>query len=114
MTEYERRPPKPKQSWMRNNGVEDRYANLAAAIIEQACADYINTPSGVFERTKRDCERFFRSDWFHMLSGGAVDGEKALAALREQRRQRIARERERKRMERERRKEREGVANEER
>lgn len=108
MTEYERRPAKPNHSSIRNNGDVDRYANLAAAIIEQACADYINTPSGVFERTKRDCERFFRSDWFHLLSGGAVDGEKALAALREQRRQRIARERERKRMERERRKEREG------
>ena len=114
MTEYERRPAKPKQSWMRNNGIGDCYANLAAAIIEQACADYINTPSGVFERTKRSCERFFRSDWFVLLSGGAVDGEKALAALREQRRQRLARERERKRKERERRKEREGVADEER
>ena len=114
MTEFERRPPKPNHSSIRNNGDVDRYANLAAAIIEQACADYVNTPSGVFERTKRDCERFFRSDWFHLLSGGAVDGEKALAALREQRRQRLARERERKRMERERRKEREGVANEER
>ena len=108
MTEYERRPPKPNHSSIRNNGDVDRYANLAAAIIEQACADYINTPSGVFERTKRDCERFFRSDWFHLLSGGAVDGEKALSALREQRRQRLERERERKRMERERRKEREG------
>lgn len=108
MTEYERRPPKPNHSSIRNNGDVDRYANLAAAIIEQACADYVNTPSGVFERTKRDCERFFRSDWFVLLSGGAVDAEKALAALREQRRQRLARERERKRMERERRKEREG------
>ena len=108
MTEYERRPPKPNHSSIRNNGDVDRYANLAAAIIEQACADYINTPSGVFERTKRDCERFFRSDWFHLLSGGAVDGERAIEALREQRRQRIARERERRRMERERRKEREG------
>lgn len=114
MTEYERRPPKPKHSAMKNNGIGDCYANLAAAIVEQACADYVNTPSGVFERTKRDCERFFRSDWFHLLSGGAVDGEKALAALREQRRQRLERERERKRMERERRKEREGVADEER
>lgn len=108
MTEYKRRPPKPSHSSIRNNGDVDRYANLAAAIIEQACADYINTPSGVFERTKRDCERFFRSDWFHLLSGGAVDGERAIEALREQRRQRIVRERERKRMERERRKEREG------
>lgn len=108
MTDFERRPPKPNHSSIRNNGDVDRYANLAAAIIEQACADYINTPSGVFERTKRDCERFFRSDWFHLLSGGAVDGERAIEALREQRRQRIARERERKRMERERRKEREG------
>lgn len=108
MTEYERRPPKPNHSSIRNNGDVDRYANLAAAIIEQACADYINTPSGVFERTKRDCERFFRSDWFHLLSGGAVDGERAIVALREQRRQRLERERERKRMERERRKEREG------
>lgn len=108
MTEYERRPPKPNHSSMRNNGDVDRYANLAAAIIEQACADYINTQSGVFERTKRDCERFFSSDWFHLLSGGAVDGERAIEALREQRRQRIARERERKRMEQERRKEREG------
>lgn len=108
MTEYERRPPKPNHSSIRNNGDVDRYANLAAAIIEQACADYVNTPSGVFDRTKRDCERFFRSDWFHLLSEGAVDGEKAFVALREQRRQRIARERERKRMERERRKEREG------
>lgn len=114
MTEYERRPPKPKHSAMRNNGIGDCYANLAAAIIEQACADYINTPSGVFERTKRDCERFFRSDWFHLLSGGAVDGERAIVALREQRRQRLERERERKRMELERRKEREGVADEER
>ena len=73
MTEYERRPAKPKQSWMRNNGVEDCYANLAAAIIEQACRDYVDMPSGIFERTKRDCERFFRSDWYRELT--SVDGE---------------------------------------
>lgn len=114
MTEYERRPAKPKQSAMKNNGIGDCYANLAAAIVEQACRDYVDTPSGIFERTKRDCERFFLSDWFHLLSGGAVDGERAIVALRERRRQRLERERERKRMERERRKEREGVANEER
>lgn len=112
------RPPtmgsnKPANKDVRNNGEADCYANLGAAIVEQACIDYVNSPQGGFERVKSDIERFFKSDWFVLLSGGVIDGEKVLQTLEERRRVRIERERERKRIERERRKEREGVTDEE-
>lgn len=57
---------------------DDGYKLLANAIIEQAVIDY-----KARERSRMDIERFFRSDWFILLSRGVVNGEEVIAHLRE-------------------------------
>lgn len=59
---------------------DDGIKLLANAIIEQAVIDYKASRS---EGTRRDIERFFRSDWFILLSRGVVNGEEVIAHLRE-------------------------------
>ena len=67
---------------------------LQEAIVLQAVKDYKDALD-VIQATRshairekaeimaRDCERFFRSEWFDMLTGG-VDGEKAIEAIQKQ------------------------------
>lgn len=53
---------------------------LANAIIAQAVRDYKESRS---EGTKKEVEKFLRSDWFVLLSRGCVNGEDVIAHLRE-------------------------------
>jgi hypothetical protein len=55
------------------------YENLANAIILKAVKDYRQTKS---ERTEAELERFFRSDWFHILT--RIDGEWLINKLRKE------------------------------
>ena len=78
----------------------DEYKNLANGIIEQACKDYmwsiryiekhdhpgltlksaVRTNIAKAKVLKRDCENFFRSGYFMLLSG--IDGEKIIEHLK--------------------------------
>ena len=66
---------------------EDGFERLAQAIILQAAKDYRGGLKR-YKRTGRENddvrrgERFFKSDWFKMLSG--VDGEYIIKKLREE------------------------------
>lgn len=68
----------------------DPYENLANAIIIQAVKDFraaskaLKKPSGGMAalKTVRECERFFRSDWFRTLT--SVDGRAILEQLRKE------------------------------
>ena len=70
------------------NLAEDPYERLANAIIIQASKDYMmnlrkkkrNPGSVSAEHDIRECERFFRSDWYQVLT--SVDGEYLMAKLR--------------------------------
>ena len=70
--------------------MSDPYENLAQAIILQAVKDYRAARKKVkyHPRNKEaklmieDCERFFRSDWFSVLT--SVDGEVLLEKLKEE------------------------------
>ncbi len=70
------------------NLAEDSYERLANAIIIQASKDYMtslrkkkrNTGSASAEHDIRECERFFRSGWYQVLT--SVDGEYLIAKLR--------------------------------
>ena len=59
----------------------DAFENLRNAIIQQAAEDYAaafmgnGTGGKAPEDVMSECERFFRSDWYEELTGGAVDGE---------------------------------------
>lgn len=63
------------------------YPALANAIIELAAKDYMKALKSLkqnpgcisAERMKKDCERFFRSDWYRELT--EVDGEWLIEAL---------------------------------
>jgi hypothetical protein len=58
------------------------YEKLSEAIILQACKDYRDAlRNGNFCR-QREVERFFRSDWYLMLS--QVDGEFIIELLKEE------------------------------
>ena len=67
---------------------EDPYEKLANAIIVQASKDYMtnlrkkkrNLGSASAEHDIRECERFFRSGWYQVLT--SVDGEYLIAKLR--------------------------------
>lgn len=50
-----------------HGGIDERYRDLAVAIIEQAVRDFRKSES---DRERWDCIRFFKSDWFVTLSGG--------------------------------------------
>ncbi len=62
--------------------------NLANAIILQAVTDYrkalkllkINNRNKEVLSNKRDCERFFRSNWYRMLT--SLDGEILIEKLK--------------------------------
>lgn len=68
----------------------DFYENLANAIILLAVKDYRKARKKAKYHPKNkkakfmidDCEIFFRSDWFKMLT--AIDGEQLLKQLREE------------------------------
>lgn len=62
----------------------DCYRMLATAICETAAEDLrracrFDVPGS--RRVVIDCESFFRSDWFSLLSGG-MDGDAAIRAIR--------------------------------
>ena len=69
---------------MTNEGAHE----LANAIIVQACKDYRsalkklkrNPRHSESQRTKGSCERFFRSEWFEVLSD--LDGEALISMIR--------------------------------
>lgn len=66
------------------------YENLANAIILQAVKDYREARKKIKKRKKnedaklmvKDCERFFRSEWFNALT--SLDGEMLLKKLQEE------------------------------
>ena len=57
--------------------IDERYRDLAVAIIEQAISDYKH---GSLD-SRLDATYFFRSEWFRMLSGD-IDGTILLDRLR--------------------------------
>lgn len=71
------------------SGIEN-YENLANAIVLQAVRDYRTAfkslklnPSNKFAKIeKENIERFFRSDWYQVLT--SVDGESLIRALRKE------------------------------
>lgn len=72
------------------NLAEDPYEKLANAIIIQASKDYMtnlrkkkrNPGSASAEHGIRECERFFRSDWYQVLT--SMDGEYLMERLRKE------------------------------
>lgn len=68
----------------------DQYEKLANAIILSAVRDYRDARKKLKKRPKNedaklmveDCERFFRSEWFQVLSN--LDGEALLERLKEE------------------------------
>ena len=74
---------------MNDKGVQ----NLIEGIVRQAADDYRNARRGelrsrdqghyIPSALKRECERFFRSSWFEMLTG--LDGEAILEKLEAER-----------------------------
>lgn len=72
------------------NLAEDPYEKLANAIIVQASKDYManlrkkkrNPGSASAEHDIKECERFFRSDWYQVLT--SVDGEYLMGRLRKE------------------------------
>lgn len=56
------------------------YENLANAIIERAVQDYRDALSQKAEGTIRLLEKFFRSEWYHVLTN--VDGEYIIDKVR--------------------------------
>lgn len=68
----------------------DPYENLANAIILQAVKDWRSAVRTLKKRTrydpakqiKEECERFFLSDWFEVLT--SVDGRLLLRKLKEE------------------------------
>lgn len=70
------------------NLAEDPYEKLANTIIVQASKDYMtnlrkkkrNPGSASADHDIRECEQFFRSSWYQVLT--SVDGEYLIAKLR--------------------------------
>ena len=70
--------------------MNDPYENLAQAVILQAVKDYRTARRKTKHHPKNkeaklmieDCERFFRSDWFGVLT--SVDGQMLLKKLQEE------------------------------
>lgn len=60
--------------------MENKYAVLAEAIILRAVKDYKKALKTDNRRTKRECERFFRSEWFTVLT--RLDGNMLIDRLR--------------------------------
>ncbi len=61
------------------------YEDIAAAIIERAATDYLNSLRAVYygdvlaSYGKYECEKFFESEWFTALSG--IDGKRFAGML---------------------------------
>lgn len=72
------------------NLAENPYERLANAIIIQASKDYMtslrkkkrNSGSASADHDIRECERFFRSGWYQVLT--SVDGEYLMGRLRKE------------------------------
>ena len=72
------------------NLADEPYEKLANAIIVQASNDYLanlrkkirNPGSASAEHDIREIERFFRSDWYQVLT--SVDGEYLMGRLRKE------------------------------
>mgnify|MGYP000892875077 CR=1 FL=1 len=70
--------------------MNDKYENLANAIVLQAVKDYRSALKKLkkypchkeSEYTKREVERFIRSGWYSCLT--SIDGEMLIAKLREE------------------------------
>ena len=70
--------------------MNDPYENFAQAVILQAVKDYRTARRKLKHHPKNkeaklmieDCERFFRSDWFGVLT--SVDGQMLLKKLQEE------------------------------
>lgn len=70
--------------------MNDPYENLAQAVILQAVKDYRTARKKLKYHPKNkdvklmieDCERFFRSDWFGVLT--SVDGQMLLRKIQEE------------------------------
>ena len=65
------------------------YNTLANAIIEQAVSDYRKSLKGIkadarvsVEDMLKDCERFFKSEWFTILT--KINGEQLMRKLQEE------------------------------
>lgn len=69
------RTGKPEQVY------KDGLLNLANAIIERAVMDYTEDHVSYYERNQ--IERFFRSEYFTMLSRGCVSPESIIKHLKE-------------------------------
>ena len=72
---------------MENVTEQEAWENLANAVVLQAVKDYrralqIKDEEGSFKsiRRIRECERFFRSGYFDLLTG--IDGERLIHDLR--------------------------------
>lgn len=65
----------------RGGGMDERWRDLAASIIEQSVRDYRRAIIDHNTKRKMDCITFFLSDWFKVLSGG-IDGAVLLRRLR--------------------------------
>lgn len=69
----------------RNGQIEQVYTDgildLANAIIERAVMDYTDEHASYYERNQ--IERFFRSEYFTMLSRGCVSPESIIKHIRE-------------------------------
>lgn len=72
------------------NLAENPYERLANAIIVQASKDYMtslrkkkrNLRSTSADHDIRECERFFRSGWYQVLT--SIDGEHLMGKLRKE------------------------------
>jgi len=58
------------------------YERLCVAIVKQAVVDLVHAYKRRDEYEARHIERFFRSEHFELLSGGAIDPDAVLRALR--------------------------------
>ena len=72
-----------------DRSIKESYQDLAGAICAQAVKDYMSAYKAVLSgrRERRDStvqtmEKFFRSEWFVMLIGGAIDGEMVIQEVR--------------------------------
>jgi len=75
----------------RSTGMDDGYAELAAAIVKQAVVDYEAILNALFKRPKgfarveleagkAELENFFRSSWYETLTD--IDGDKLIEATK--------------------------------
>lgn len=64
--------------------IEESYAVLAGAICEKAYKDLVAgyRSHGRSDSTVRYLEKFFRSEWFLLLTNGTVDGEMVIQEAR--------------------------------